>query len=397
MCRNEEYRKETNLKPIITSILDSDLYKFTMQQVVWNQYPNATVAYEFRCRNKGVKLGFLAKYIKAEIEHWSEFNLTVHEKAYLFVRVPFLSKRYIDFLESYRFNPDLVQISDVDGDLLIKIAGPWVDTILFEVPLLATINELYFRHTSKFSDIEQTGKARLSGKIAMIQAHPRMVISEFGTRRRYSKEWQSYVLQTLVANCPQVMGTSNVRLAMDLDIKPVGTMAHEYISAHIALVDNIRQAQKRALHVWQQEYDDNLGIALTDTFTTRAFFMDFDKTLTRSFAGLRHDSGDPFEFGWNAIKHYKNNNIDPRTKMLVFSDGLDVPTAIKIFETFTGLIGVSFGIGTNLTNDLGVLPLNIVIKLIECNGKPVVKLSDVKGKNIGDEKVITEIENAYLE
>ena len=380
---------------IITSILDTDLYKLTMQQVVFHQYPTAKVAYEFRCRNKDIKLGYLVDKIGGEICDWDLMSLTTNEFYYLRDKIPFLSPDYLDYLSKFRFNPNYVSVLDINGDLVIKINGPWVDTILFEVPLLATINELHFRHTSDFKSIQGRGIANLKDKMNLLKNHPRIVISEFGTRRRYSKGWQKYVLGELVKFCPQVMGTSNVGLAMDFGIKAVGTMAHEYISAHLALVDNVRQAQKRALHVWQQEYDDNLGIALTDTFTTKAFFTDFDKTLTKSFAGLRHDSGDPIKFGLNAIEHYKKMGVDPRTKMLVFSDGLDIPTSIQIFETFTGLIGVSFGIGTNLTNDLGINALNIVIKLVECNGKPVVKLSDNEGKHIGDKDVIEKVKEAY--
>lgn len=380
---------------IITSILDTDLYKLTMQQVVFHQYPNAIVSYEFRCRNNGVKLGFLVDEIKDQLRQWTYMKLMSSEKAYLQNNVNFLASDYIDFLDGFRFNPDLVNVYEKDGDLYIYVKGSWLDTILFEVPLLATVNELYFRHKTDFRSLRGRGEMNLKDKINMIRKHPRIIISEFGTRRRYSRDWQMYVLQELIKWCPQVTGTSNVKLAMCMGIKAHGTMAHEYISAHLALVDNIRQAQKRAFHVWQQEYDDNLGTALTDTFTSKAFFMDFDKTLSRSFTGVRHDSGDPIKFGLNVIEHYKKMGIDPRTKTIVYSDGLDIPKAIEIFETFTGLIGLSFGIGTNLTNDLGTNPLNIVMKLVECNGKPVVKLSDVEGKHIGDKNVIEDVKKVY--
>ena len=382
------------MNPIITSIIDTDLYKFTMQQTVFHQYPFADAVYEFRCRNKNVKLGYLATEVRAEVNAWSKIFLSGEEADYL-KTIPFLTPDYIDYLSWYRFDPKLVDIKDINGDLIIKIKGRWLDTILFEVPLLATINELHFRNTTNFENLKQAGNTRLTYKIEMLRAFPRIIISEFGTRRRYSKDWQKHILGELARTSPQVCGTSNILLAKEFGIKAVGTMAHEYISAHLALVDNIRQAQKRAFHVWQQEYDENLGIALTDTFTSKAFFMDFDKTLSKSFAGVRHDSGDPIQFGWDVIAHYKSMGIDPRTKTIVFSDGLDIPKAVEIYLTFTGLIGISFGIGTNLTNDLGVDALNIVIKMLMCNGKDVVKLSDIKGKHVGDEALISRIENDY--
>lgn len=383
-------------KPIITSIIDTDLYKLSMQKVVLHQYPKANVAYQFKCRNENVRLGYLVDEIRNELEQWEEIKLTESEKLFINEKLPFLKGDYVDYLSNFRFNPDWVDIRNgEDGDLLIDIRGLWLDTILFEVPLLSTINELHFRHTTDFASIRGRGIANLKDKINMLKNHPRITISEFGTRRRYSKNWQNLVYQELIRNCPQIIGTSNVKMAMDYGTGCQGTVAHEYFSAHLALVDNIRQAQKRALHVWQQEYDKDLGTALTDTFTTKAFWMDFDKTLTENFSSIRHDSGDPIKFGWEAIEHYKKMGVNPKTKTLVFSDGLNIPKAINIFETFTGLIGVSFGIGTSLSNDLGVTPLNIVIKLVECNGKPVVKLSDEKGKNIGDVRVIEEIKKAY--
>ena len=228
----------------------------------------------------------------------------------------------------------------------------------------------------------------------MLKKHPRLMLAEFGTRRRYSREWQEYVFGVL-NDLPNVVGTSNVRLAMDNDTKPIGTMAHEYLCAHLGLVDNLGTAQKRALHVWLQEYGTNLGVALTDTFTTPAFFKDFGHVLANAFSGVRHDSGDPIKFGIDTIAHYESLGIDPRTKTIVFSDGLDIPEAIRIFETFTGLIGISFGVGTNLTNDLGPKALNIVIKLIECDDTYCVKLSDNPGKAIGNAKQIDNVREIY--
>ena len=381
---------------IIDSILQTDLYKLTMQQLVLHQYPNADVAYRFKCRNNGIKIGFLAHTVRARIKEMANLALTQEEEFYLAEEIPFLSADYIDYLRNYRFNPDQVKVSKVDEDIEIEIRGPWVETILWEVPVLAIVNEVYFNETSDFKTIEAEGIRRLKDKMNLICQYPTMTIAEFGTRRRYSNLWQQKVLRELHLNCPQIVGTSNVRLAMDIGIKPIGTMAHEYFSAHLALVENLRTAQKRALYVWLQEYGTDLGIALTDTFTTKAFFEDFDIVLARAFSGVRHDSGDPIEFGENVIKHYQKLCIDPKAKIIVFSDGLDIPEAIRIFKHFVGRIGVSFGIGTNLTNDLGPTPLNIVIKLIECNGIPVVKLSDNPGKAIGDPDMIQRVRKTYV-
>jgi nicotinate phosphoribosyltransferase len=380
---------------IIRSILDTDLYKLTMQQLVLHQYPNAEVAYRFKCRNEGIHIGYLAFNIRKRIEEMAELALTDEERTFLEEKTPFLTPDYLDYLQAYRFNPDQVKVSKVEDDIEIEIRGPWVETILWEVPVLAIVNEVYFNEVSDFKTIEGEGIRRLKDKINQIRQYPTLTIAEFGTRRRYSNVWQQKVLRELYVNCPQIVGTSNVRLAMDIGIRPIGTMAHEYFSAHLALVDNLRTAQKRALHVWLQEYGTDLGIALTDTFTSNAFFEDFDVVLAREFAGVRHDSGDPIEFGENVIKHYQKLGIDPHSKVIIFSDGLDIPEAVRIFKHFVGRIGVSFGIGTNLTNDLGRDALNIVIKLLECNGVPVVKLSDNIGKAMGDPDMVAEVRAAY--
>jgi nicotinate phosphoribosyltransferase len=384
---------------IITSMLDDDLYKLTMQQCVFHQYPDVDVKYEFRCRNKGVSLAFLIETLQYQVDSLQTLALTEAEEKYL-TELGFFKRDYIEYLKNYRYKPEQVRLFEKEeeiGDsvqkvLGIEISGPWVETILWEVKLLALVNELYFIHTGGW---DGTAYNKLHWKIKAFKDMPRFAFAEFGTRRRFSGEWQREVATTLKEKCHNMVGTSNVKLAMDLGIRPIGTMAHEYISAHLGLVDNVKEAQKRALHVWLQEYDHDLGIALTDTFTTKAFFEDFGHVLSNSFDGLRHDSGDPIEFGYNAITHYKNMGIDPKTKTLVFSDGLDPTTAINIYKEFTGLIGVSFGIGTNLTNDVGATPLNIVIKLVECDGKPVVKLSDNPSKAIGDPDKIEEVRTAY--
>jgi nicotinate phosphoribosyltransferase len=383
------------MEPIINSILDTDLYKLTQQQAVFHQYPNATVEYVFKCRNEGVKLGFLADQIQNEVNAMMGISLTELEEDYCKESLPFLTHDYIDYLKEYKFNPWDLTILDVDGDLDIRIKGLWASVILWEVPLLAIVNQLYFQETTDFKSVKGEGDRRLRDKMNLIRQYPTLTIAEFGTRRRYSGEWQKYVLKELVKNRPQVVGTSNVKLAMDLNIKAIGTVAHEWFSCHLTLVDNLEMAQKRAMHVWQQEYGTSLGIMLSDTFTVDAFFNDFDVVLAKAFSGVRHDSGCPFVFGEKTIAHYNKLGIDPKTKTIVFSDSLDVLKTIEIYKRFVGRIGVSFGIGTFLSNDMGCTPLNIVIKAIECNGKPVVKLSDNPSKAIGDKDMIEQVKKAY--
>lgn len=382
------------MKQIITSMLDTDFYKISMQQCVFHQYPRANVKYVFKCRNKDIKLGgSMIPDIKEQVEAMANVTLTKQEKEYL-SNLGFMRLDYLNYLENYRFNPNQVRFTN-NGEMGIEIVGSWMETILWEVPLLAIVNQTYFEKTTDFKTIESCGITNLSDKIDLIRQYPRFTLTDFGTRRRYSRDWHRYVVETLKKDCPQLVGTSNVKLAMDLGIKPIGTNAHEYYSAHLGLVDNIAEAQKRALHVWLQEYDNNLGHALTDTFTSDAFFRDFGIILSNAFQGVRHDSGDPIEFGYKVINHYRKMGIDPRTKSIIFSDGLDIPKAIEIYKEFTGMIGLGFGVGTNLTNDLGVEPLNIVIKLIECNGYQVVKLSDNVSKAIGNPQMIERVKKTY--
>jgi nicotinate phosphoribosyltransferase len=353
------------------------------------------VGYEFRCRNKGVKLGFLRNQVREQVNALANVKLTCFERQYLEENIPFLKGDYLDFLAAYRFDPKCVTVDDKDGDLIIEIEGLWVNTILFEVPILAIVNELYFRATSDFDKIKDCGEGRLREKIDLIRQYPTLKITEFGTRRRYSKTWQEYVYKELIRNCPQVVGTSNIRLAMITNTKAVGTIAHEFFQCHLSLVDRYEVAQKRAMHVWQQEYSTDLGTMLTDTFTVDAFLRDFDIVLATSCSSVRQDSGDEIVFGEKIIAHYNKLGIDPRTKFIVFSNSLTPKKAIGIYKHFIGRIGVSFGIGTDLSNDLGVDPLNIVIKVTSCNGNYVIKISDDPTKAIGDPLTIEMVKKAY--
>jgi nicotinate phosphoribosyltransferase len=275
------------------------------------------------------------------------------------------------------------------GEIDIRICGPWLHTILFEVPLLAIVNEVYFRHASAGLDLE-AGRARLRDKISLLRDTPDYGgcrIADYGTRRRYSREWQGEVVAMLRDGLgAQLAGTSNVWLARKLNLTPLGTLAHEYLQAHQALGPRLRDSQTAALEAWAKEYRGDLGIALSDVYGLNAFLRDFDMYFCKLFDGTRHDSGDPFDWGEKVLAHYHANRVDARSKILVFSDGLDVPKVMQLYAHFRGRCLLAFGVGTNLTNDVGPTPLNIVIKMTRCNGQPVAKLSDSPGKNMCEDE-----------
>ena len=365
---------------IIQSLLDTDLYKFTMMQVVLHHFPGAQVEYRFKCRTEGVDLRPHLEEIRAEIGALVGLRFSDEELAYL-RGLRFLKSDFVDFLALFHFNEKYLRIEG--GDITIR--GPWLHTILYEIPVLAIVSEVYFRRTQPRPDLAE-GRRRLREKIALlrkVEPELELKISDFGTRRRFSLAWQEEVLQTLKREVPEYFaGTSNVWFAMRNQMTPLGTMAHEYMQACQALGPRLRDSQIFAFDVWAQEYRGDLGIALSDTYGFDAFLRDFDMYFCKLFDGARHDSGDPFEWGERMIAHYRRNRVDPRTKTLIFSDQLSFPLAIEIARRFHGRAKSSFGIGTNLTNDLGYEPINIVIKMTECNGQPVAKVSDSPGKTV---------------
>lgn len=362
---------------IIQSLLDTDLYKFTMMQVVLHHFPGAMVAYGFKCRTPGVDLKPYAAAIREQIAHLCALRFSTEELNYL-KTLPYIKSDFIEFLRIFQLNPDFITIS-TDPVFDVSIKGPWLHTILFEVPILAIISEVYFQHQS-VSPAFDMGRQRLAEKIALVKSKEipgHFQFSEFGTRRRYSREWHEQVIQILKAELRDyLVGSSNVLFAKNFHLEPVGTMAHEYIQACQALGPRLLYSQRFAFEVWAQEYRGDLGIALSDTYSIDAFLNDFDLYFCKLFDGARQDSGDPFYWAERMIAHYQRMNIDPLTKTLVFSDALDFQTALNIFERFSHQTKPMFGIGTNLTNDLGHKPLEIVIKMISCNGQPVAKISD---------------------
>jgi nicotinate phosphoribosyltransferase len=381
---------------IITSLLDTDLYKFTMMQVVLHQFPGAEVEYKFKCRNAGAEgISDLAPFvteIREEIRGLCNLRFQDAELAYL-KAMRFIKSDFVDFLGIFRLNEKYVSVSALpSGEIEVSIKGPWLHTILFEIPVLAIINEVYFRNTQKKADFSE-GRRRLDTKISELQAEGlgALKIADYGTRRRFGKAWHEEVLRTLVGRLGtgvqgQLAGTSNVLFAMKLGLTPLGTMAHEYLQACQALGPRLRDSQVFGFESWAREYRGDLGIALSDVYGMSAFLRDFDMYFCKLFDGARHDSGDPFQWGERMLAHYSKNRVDPKTKTLIFSDGLTVPRTIELYQQFKGRCQLAFGIGTNLTNDLGYEPLQIVIKMIRCNGQPVAKLSDTPSKNMCDDE-----------
>ena len=373
---------------IIESLLDTDLYKFTMMQCVLHQFPGAEVAYRFRCRNVGVELGPYADEIRDEIHHLCSLRFKDEELEYL-AGLRFIKSDFVDFLSLFHLKEKYITVkadSEAPNGIDITIEGPWLHTILFEIPVLAIVNEVYFWHKMPIAD-EKEGMKRLRAKIDLIRNEPdndNLKITDFGTRRRFSRAWQTTVTETLIRELgrEKFAGTSNVDLARRYGLIPIGTMAHEYLQACQALGPRLRDSQVYGFEMWAKEYRGDLGIALSDVYGMDPFLKDFDMFFCKLFDGARHDSGDPFLWGEKMIEHYRRNKCDPRGKTLIFSDALTVPRIIELYRRFNHRIGVGFGIGTNLMNDLGPEPLNIVVKMIRANGQPVAKISDTPEKGM---------------
>lgn len=389
---------------IITSLLDTDLYKFTMMQTALHQFSTTTVEYSFKCRNGANWTAEILEEVDAEIDHFCSLRFTNIELEYL-KKIPFMKMDFIDFLGLYQPNRKHINLwIDDAGELQVSVKGPWYLTLPFEVPVLAIINQIYFEKTCHIiynpsngdNPIVQSGLKRLNTKFeeALESGIP---FSDFGTRRRYSFLWQDTVLKKL-KELPQFTGTSNVYFAMKYDLTPIGTMAHEFIMAGAGQNDvPLVKSQQKMLQAWVDEYRGDLGIAISDTYGVDAFLHDFDLYFAKLYDGARHDSGEPIDWAWKIINHYKDLEIDPQTKTLIFSDDLTITKAANIFSQLSPYIKVAFGIGTHLTNDLeGVKPLQIVMKIISCNDRPVAKLSDSPGKGMcKDENFLTYLKDVF--
>jgi nicotinate phosphoribosyltransferase len=375
--------------PILQTLLDTDAYKLHMQQAVFHHYYDVDVAAEFRCRGDDL-LGIYADAIREQVDAMQHLALTDDEFRWL-SGLPFFKDDYLAWLRDFRYDPSQVEIHNQNGKLDIRLQGPWREVIMWEVPLLAVISEVVHRYRSPEITVSMAldhleNKLRDFSQLTESLDMSQFRLMDFGTRRRFSREVQQAIVERLQQE-PWFIGTSNYDLARRLQLTPMGTQAHEWFQAHQQISPDLANSQRAALQAWLDEYPDRLGIALTDCITMDAFLRDFGHEFATQYQGLRHDSGDPVQWGEKAIAHYEKLGIDPMSKMLVFSDNLDLEKAVGLYRHFASRVQLGFGIGTRLTCDIpGVKPLNIVIKLVECNGKPVAKLSDSPGKTICEDK-----------
>src|SRR5210317_584573 len=390
-------------EPLITSLLDTDLYKLTMMQAFYHapEFSGVEAEWKFNCRNRtgnGTDLTRILPEIVRQLDLVCTLRFEEDELAYL-ATLPFFKKDFLEYLRTFQLEREHVYARPLaEGDIDLRFRGPIVAICLFEIYALAIISELN-TFQLEFGFDTDFARQRLANKLRMLTDHSDLAgvrIADFSTRRRASKAWQYEMVKIFRDTAPQhLAGTSNIYLAWKLDLTPIGTMAHEWLQAWQGVVD-LADAQRAALNGWVREYHGSLGIALTDTYSMNAFCRDFSPALARSFSGLRHDSGDPFNWGEQAIELYGRSGIDPLSRTLIFSDSLDFPGVIKIYEHFRGRVQMSFGIGTNLGNDVGIKTLNIIIKIVRVNGQPVAKVSDEPGKSMcEDENYLREVAKTY--
>ena len=366
------------LKPIINSLLQTDIYKLNMQMVMFHKHPDLIGTYIFKCRNKDVKFTYaMLDEINAQIDHLCTLKYTEEELNYLRT-IRFLKKDFIEFLRLYRPLRDYVKTDlKENGELTIEITGPLFLASPFEIYLLEIVNEVYFRFKYDYQKLWDSAIVKASEKVEkFLHGDYDFNFAEFGCRRRLSAEWQEYVLKQMLKT-GHCVGTSNVYLAKKYNVKPIGTYAHEFVQMYQGIEKMpVAYTNYYAMKDWFAEYNGDNGTALTDTLSTDCFLKDFDYLQAHCYTGVRHDSGDPYIWGEKIIAHYEKLGIDPKTKTLLFSDSLNFDKAQAIYEYFKDRCKVSFGIGTFITNDTCEEPLNIVIKLQYVNGRPVAKLSD---------------------
>ncbi len=383
-------KKKGELDPVITSLLETDAYKFSMGQAIYHQFSDYKTTWDFKCRNEDVHFTpEMVEEIRDQIRMYCNLRFDEDELEYL-NSIKWIKGSYVDFLRLWkpRFN-DFKIGTDAECGLSISVGGTWLNTSMYEIPTLAIVNEVYFRMAYDYDKLYESFKARLKAKIdgVLDGTYELGPFSEFGLRRRLSGEAQDYAVQSLKEAAftnSKFVGTSNVYLAKKHGITPVGTMAHEWIMCvgqgnH---KHNPAYSNWYALDAWVKEYGVLNGTALTDAITTECFLRDFRLTYSTLFSGVRHDSGDPYKWGDMMIEHYKSLDIDPKNKTLLFSDSLDFERATAIYRYFKDKARVAFGIGTYIANDTDVEPLNIVMKTTACNGMDVAKLSDIEGKGM---------------
>ena len=371
------------LNPIILSLLDTDLYKFNMDQVIFHKHTDLSGEYYFRCRNEGIVFTReMFEEINAQIDHLCTLTFRKEELDYL-RSIRFIKDDYVEFLRLWRPIRDYVTTGLTEnGQLIIVVRGPLFSAMQFEIYLLEIVNEVYFRMRYDYAALRRSAEDRLDEKIRAFQTGTyNFKFAEFGCRRRLSREWQDVVVRRLAEETGCCVGTSNVYLAMKYHLIPIGTYAHEFVQMYQG-IDSIPLAYTNhyAMEDWYDEYRGDNGTALTDTVTTDLFLLDFNRAMVNNFSGVRHDSGDPYEWGEKMIAHYEKYGAYLKSKTLLFSDSLDFDRAQKLYDHFKDRIRVTFGIGTYCSNDTCVEPLNIVIKLQTVNGRAVAKLSDSPGK-----------------
>ena len=384
--RFRNLREKTMLKPIITSLLETDMYKFSMGQAIYHQFSDYKTTWSFKCRNKDVHFTKeMVEEIKDQIRMYCNLRFDEEELTYL-EGITWIKGSYVDFLRLWkpRF-ADFEITEDAECGLSIETKGTWLNTSMYEIPTLAIVNEVYFRMGYDYDTLIDSFKERLAAKVEKAKngTYDLSKFSEFGLRRRLSSEAQELAIEALI-DVPGFVGTSNVYLAKKFGIAPVGTMAHEWIMCvgqgnH---KHNPAYSNWYALDAWVKEYGVLNGTALTDAITTECFLRDFQLTYSTLFSGVRHDSGDPIEWGDKMLAHYKSLGIDPTMKTLLFSDSLNFEKADELSRYFKGKARVAFGIGTYLSNDTEVPALNIVMKTTACNGMDVAKISDIQGKGM---------------
>ena len=381
------------LEPIILSLLDTDLYKFNMDQVIFHKHTDLSGEYYFRCRNAGVVFTReMFDEINDQIDHLCTLTFRREELDYL-RGIRFIKNDYVEFLRLWRPIRDYVETDlSEDGELSIVVRGPLFSAMQFEIYLLEIVNEVYFRMAYDYRTLRASAEERLNAKIkAFNEGKYTFRFAEFGCRRRLSREWFDEVVRRLARETDNCVGTSNVWLAMRYGLTPIGTYAHEFVQMYQG-IDSIPLAYTNhyALEDWYDEYRGDNGTALTDTITTDLFLLDFNRAMVNNFSGVRHDSGDPYEWAEKMIAHYRAYDADPRNKTLLFSDSLDFDRAQALYDAFKDRTRVSFGIGTFCSNDTCEDPLNIVIKLQTVNGHAVAKLSDSPGKAMCRDEVYLE-------
>lgn len=386
------------LDPIVISLLDTDLYKFNMDQVIFHKHTDLCGQYYFKCRNEGVVFTpEMVEEIEAQVDSLCSLRFKKDELDYL-RSIRFIKNDYVEFLRLWHPIRDYVSISlDPDGTLHVVVDGPLFSAMQFEIYLLEIINEVYFRMSFDYDKLVTSAKDRLDAKIADFNSgRYTFGFAEFGCRRRLSREWEDVVVRRFASETKNCSGTSNVYLAKKYDLKPIGTYAHEYVQMYQG-IDEIPLSYTNhfAMQDWYDEYRGDNGTALTDTLTTELFLLDFNRSMVNNYNGVRHDSGDPYKWGEMMIEHYKSYGVDPRTKLLLFSDSLNFDKAQALYDYFKDKAKVSFGIGTFCSNDTCEQPLNIVIKLQYVNGAPVAKISDAPGKSMcQDEEYLQYLKNS---